>query len=162
MTLPISCGTLGSMTTLHFETTIRATREQVWNVMLAADTYREWTAEFAEGSYYEGSWGTGDRIRFLGPGGQGGMVAVIAESRPPEFLSIKHIGEVKDGVEDTESEAVRRWAPAFENYTLSDAGSATLLAIDIDVAPEWSDYMAEHWPRALARLAAICEEQPNA
>jgi hypothetical protein len=34
------------------------------------------------------------------------MVAVIAEHRPQEFLSIEHLGEIRNGVEDTASEAV--------------------------------------------------------
>ena len=144
------------MKTLHFATVIRASRETVWDVMLAPDTFRLWTAEFVEGSYYEGSWEQGARIRFLAPDGNG-MVSVIAESRPHEFLSIRHIGYVKDGVEDTESEMVRSWAPAYENYTLSDAGTSTELAVDNDVTPEFEEYMTKVWPLALARLKRLCE-----
>ncbi|MBL0160606.1 MAG: SRPBCC domain-containing protein [Bryobacterales bacterium] len=144
------------MKTLHFAARINASPKTVWEVMIAPDTYRAWTSEFAEGSYFEGSWNKGDRICFLGPGG-GGMVAVINESRPYEFLSIKHLGEIKDGVEDTQSEAVRVWAPAYENYTFSSDGAATELAVDMDVAPAWEEYMQEAWPKALAKLKALGE-----
>ena len=146
------------MKTLHFATVIHAPRETVWDVMLAPATYGEWTAEFMEGSYFEGSWEQGARMRFLAPDGNG-MVAVIAESRPREFLSIKHVGYVKDGVEDTESEMVRSWAPAYENYALSDAGDATELAVDNDVTPEFEEYMTKTWPAALARLKKLCESR---
>jgi len=131
------------MKKLQFTTTIDARRETVWQLMLAPDTFKLWTSEFAEGSYFEGSWNEGDRIRFLTPGGEG-MTSVIAESRPHEFVSIKHLGFIKDGVEDTESEAVRSWAPAFENYTLSDAGGgATRLDVDMDVTPDFEDFMSQ-------------------
>jgi len=144
------------MNTLHFSSVIHAGRETVWNTMLAPDTYRLWTAEFTEGSYFEGSWAGGERISFLAPDGNG-MASVIAENRPHEHLSIKHIGYVKDGVEDTDSEMVRSWAPAFENYSLSESGPSTDLKVDIDVAPEFEEYMTKTWPRALSRLKAICE-----
>ena len=145
------------MKTLHFAIVIHASRGTVWDTLLAPDTYRLWTAEFAEGSYFEGAWETGARIRFLVPSGHG-MVSVIAANRPQEFLSIKHIGYVKDGIEDTESEMVRAWAPAFENYSLSYAGLSTHLQIDIDVTPEFEEYMTKVWPKALARLKQLCEE----
>jgi uncharacterized protein YndB with AHSA1/START domain len=144
------------MKSLHFETMIHAKREDVWKVMLAPDTYRTWTAEFAEGSYFEGSWDKGERIRFLTPDGAG-MLSVIAENRPHEFLSIKHIGQIKDGVEDTTSEEVRGWAPAFENYTLSDSETGAQVRVDMDVTPDFEQYMAKTWPKALAKLKAICE-----
>jgi uncharacterized protein YndB with AHSA1/START domain len=145
------------MKTLHFSIDIRASRQTVWDTMLGRESYRLWTAEFAEGSYYEGSWEQGARVRFLVPSGHG-MVAVIAEHRPQEFLSIKHLGYVRDGVEDTDSEMVRSWAPAFENYSLSYAGLSTHLAIDIDVTPEFEEYMTTVWPKALARLKRLCED----
>lgn len=144
------------MKTLHFATTIHARPETVWEIMLAPATYRLWTSEFAEGSYFEGSWAKGERIRFMGPDGSG-MTAVIAENRPHEFLSIKHLGMIKDGIEDTDSEAVRRWAPAFENYSFSKAGPTTELRVDMDVTPEFEEYMTKTWPKALSRLKALCE-----
>ncbi len=131
--------------------------ETVWNTMLAPVTYQLWTSVFAAGSYFEGSWEQGERIRFLGPGGSG-MTSAIAESRPHEFLSIQHLGFVKDGVEDTESAEVRSWAPAFENYHFSAVGAATELEVTMDVAPEWEEHMVDAWPEALAKLKALCEE----
>ena len=147
------------MKKLHYDATIAAPRALVWDTMLAPDTYQQWTAEFMPGSYYEGSWDEGSRIRFLAPDGTG-MISVIATNRPHEFVSIKHLGEIKNGVEDTESDAVRAWAPAFENYTLSDAGSGTRVDVDMDVAGgEFEEFMAQTWPRALARLKALCESR---
>ena len=141
---------------LHYETLIAAPREQVWRTMLEPGTYRAWTSAFAEGSYYEGGWERGDRIRFLGPGGSG-ITSVIEESRPFEFLSIRHLGEIRDGVEDMESEAVRAWTPAFENYTFEDEGGSTRLKIDLDTTPEWETAMNDAWPKGLGKLKELAE-----
>ena len=144
------------MKKLHFDIVIHASRVAVWEAMLAPDTYRQWTAEFAAGSYYEGRWAEGERIRFLVPKGDG-MFSLVAACRPHEFLSLKHLGEIKGGVEDPDSEASRSWANAFENYSFADAGSATRLDIDVDAAPEFEDFMTRVWPKALGKLKAICE-----
>ena len=144
--------------TLHFDTRIHASPEKVWDTLLEQDTYRDWTSVFMEGSYYEGSWGKGDRIRFLAPDGRG-MVSEIAENRPNEFLSIRHIGVIKDGVDDTTSAEAVRWAPAFENYTLKRAEGTTEVDVDVDVTPEYEKFMNDAWPKALLRLKAICEEK---
>ena len=146
------------MKTMHFSIDIRASRQTVWDTLLGRDSYRVWTAEFSEGSYFEGTWEPATRMRFLVPSGEG-MVAEVAEHRPQEFLSLRQIGFVKDGVEDTESEMVRAWAPAYENYTLSYEGLSAHLAIDIDVTPEFEDHMSKVWPKALARLKQLCEER---
>ena len=144
------------MKTLHFSIDVRASRQTVWETLLGRESYRIWTTEFADGSSFEGTWETGARMRFLVPSGEG-MVAEVAEHRPQEYLSLRHLGFVKDGVEDTESEMVKAWAPAFENYTLTYAGLSAHLAVDIDVTPEFEEYMLKVWPRALARLKAMCE-----
>lgn len=145
------------MKTLHYATAIDAPRKHVWDVMLGPQTFKAWTTEFAAGSYYDGSWEEGQRIRFLTPDGSG-MTSMIVENRPYEFISIKHMGIVKDGVDDTESQAARSWSPAYENYTLSDAGASTELKIDVEVTPEFEAYMEDTWPKALAKLKALCEE----
>ena len=145
------------MKTLRFETLIRASREKVWRTMLDQDTYRIWTAEFTAGSYYEGSWDQGARIRFMAPDG-GGMTAVIDENRPFEHISVRHLGEIRDGVDDTESEAVKSWAGnAFERYTLRDADGGTRLEVSCDVTPDYEKMMNDMWPRALQRLKTLVE-----
>lgn len=150
------------MNTLRYSTTIHAPREAVWNAMLGPETYRVWTAPFCEGSahessYYEGSWNTGDRIRFLGSNGEG-MSSVIAESRPPEFVSIRHLGIVKDGIEDTTSEAATAWAPSFENYAFAETNGATEVTVELQMPADFVAFMDETWPKALAKLKSICED----
>jgi hypothetical protein len=145
------------MKTLHYAATIDAPRKQVWDVMLGPETFKAWTTPFAEGSYFEGSWDEGRKIRFLIPDGSG-MTSMIAQNRPYEFLSIKHLGIIKDGIDDTESDAARRWAPAYENYTFANAGTATELKIDVDAAPDFEAFMEDAWPKALAKLKTLCEE----
>ena len=93
---------------------------------------------------------------FLAPDGSG-MTSIIADNRPHEFISIQHIGYIKDGIEDTESPEIKAWAPAFENYTFSENAGATRLKVDMDVASEYEEFMKVAWPKALAKLKAICE-----
>ena len=145
------------MKTLRFETDIRSPRETVWRTMLEQDTYRIWTAEFSAGSYYEGSWEQGARIRFLAPNG-GGMDAVIEENRPFEHISIRHLGEIRNGVDDTNSDAVKSWpGNAFERYTLREENGVTHLEVTLDVTPDYEAMMNDMWPRALQRLKTLVE-----
>lgn len=148
------------MKTLEFTVVIDADRETVWNTMLALDTYEKWTAPFCAGSTYEGSWEVGERIRFLTLGGHG-MVSVIAENRPHEFISIKHLGEIKNGVEDTESEEVRKWAPCFENYHFTDHGGSTEVKAVVDTfpGPGFEEFMTDAWPKAFAVLKSLSESK---
>src|SRR4051812_46720391 len=122
------------MEKLHFETLINAPREKVWSVLLDNATYREWTSAFMEGSYAVTDWQKGSKALFLGGSGLDGMVSRIEENIPNEFISIEHLGEVKDGVEDTTSEKVKQWAGSHENYTLKESDGKTQLLIDCDVA----------------------------
>lgn len=144
------------MPTLHFATRIQASRERVWDTLFERDSYQRWTAAFMAGSTFRGSWEQGARIHFLDATGNG-MVAVISESRRPDFLSIQHLGTVTAGIEDTDSEEVRSWTPAFEGYTLTEAGAATDLAISVDVPAEYQDLMQQAWPMALAAVKALAE-----
>ena len=144
------------MKRLRFSVAIAAPRQNVWNTMLEPDSYRAWTAVFTEGSYYEGSWKKGAKIRFLSPGGDG-MTAEIAENRPFEFVSIRHLGIIKDGVDDTESPAARAWTPAFENYTFTEKDGVTEVVVDVDVNERYEKMFSDVWPKALQRLKEICE-----
>ena len=149
---------MSSTRRIQFSQVIAAPAARVYELMIGPESYKHWTSAFADGSYYEGSWTQGKRIRFLAPSGDG-MVAEIAENRPNEFISIRHLGFFAGGVEDTDSEAVRAWAPAFENYTFAAVPDGTRLVIDQDVPADWEAYMQEAWPKALQRLKALCEAE---
>ncbi len=141
---------------IQFSVTIDAPAHVVWQHITDADSYRKWAAAFCEGSYFQGTWEPGSKMLFLAPSGDG-MVSEIAESRPGEFVSIRHLGMVAHGVEDTTSEAVRAWAPAYENYTLESVGQGTRMVVDQDVAPEWEEHICKAWPKALELLRELCE-----
>jgi len=142
--------------TLEFKITIAAPVEKVWDTMLSPEGYQQWTKPFLAGSYFEGTWSEGERMRFLAPGGSG-MLAVIAANRPHELISIKHIGYVVNGVEDTESDGVRSWAPAFENYRMATVPGGTEVTIEHEVFASFEGYMTNVWPKALAALKSLCE-----
>lgn len=147
-----------TMKRLQFTTTIAAPAATVWRLMLDKASYERWTSAFAEGSTYDGSWEPGAKIRFLAPSGDG-MVSEIAEARPHEFVSIRHLGFLANGVEDTTSDAVRAWAPAYENYTFVAVPEGTRVVVDQDIPAEWEEHMVGAWPKALALLKALAEAE---
>lgn len=142
--------------TLGFSVSIRAPRALVWQKMLGDAGYRLWTAPFCDGSYYDGSWDKGAKIRFLSPRGDG-MTAEIAENRLHEYISIRHLGEIAKGVEDTKSDKVRAWAPAYENYTFADTGGGTTVTVTVEALAGFEQFMQDTFPGALERLRLICE-----
>jgi uncharacterized protein YndB with AHSA1/START domain len=152
------------METQHYSTQIDAPVEIVWETMLDDATYRQWTSVFSPGSYFEGSWMTGSEIRFLGEddGSVGGMVAVIREHRPHEFVSIEYRGQILDGVEDTTSDDARKVAGTHENYSFAESDGITTVSVDIDVQEEWSEDFAELWPQALDTLRELAEAEAAA
>src|SRR5688572_23678677 len=149
------------MQKLHFSIVINAPKEKVWNTMLNDKPYREWTTAFNPGSYYKGDWSKGSKILFLGPdpktGEEGGMVSRIAENKPYEFISIEHLGIVKNGVEDTTSEEAKKWAPAFENYTFNEKDGQTEVLVDTDTDEKEAETFSKMWPEALKKLREIAE-----
>ena len=150
---------MSSAKPIQFTATINAPASTVWRLMIGPESYKRWASAFAEGTYFEGSWEQGAKIKFLSPPSGDGMVAEIAQNRKSEFISIRHLGFISNGVEDTTSESVRAWAPAYENYTFISLPDGTKLVIDLDVPGEWEQYMNEAWPKALALLKQLSEAE---
>lgn len=150
------------MEKITFSTIINASREKVWHVMLDDVTYQQWTKPFNEGSRYVGKWETGSEMRFIGVDekgkGSGGMYSKIKEARPYEFVSIEHLGIITEtGEIDTTSEEVKKWTPAFENYSFSNKEEGTEVWVELDISDEWKDMFNDMWPRALAKLKEVAE-----
>ncbi len=91
---------------IQFTAEINAPACVVWRHVTSPESYKIWTLPFAEDSHFQGSWEQGSKIRFLSPSGDG-MVVEIAETRWNVLLSIRHLGFIAHGVEDTTSEAVQ-------------------------------------------------------
>ncbi len=147
------------MKTLNFKIDINAPREKVWEILWGETTYPQWTSAFSEGSRAETDWKKGSKVLFL-DGSNRGMVSKIYENVPNEYMSFQHLGMYMDGVEDFESEEVKKWAPSYENYTLNDLDGKTELVIDMEMPDgqqEMIDMFTEIWPKALNNLKQIVE-----
>ena len=148
------------MEKLKYSIVINSPKQKVWNIMLEDKTYRIWTEEFSPGSHYIGNWDQGSKILFLGPSNDGklaGMVSRIKENKFHKYISIEHLGEVYDGVEDTTSDRVKVWAGALENYTFNNKDGKTELVVDLDINEEFKEMFEGMWPKALQKLKSLCE-----
>lgn len=138
---------------LQFSIDINAPRERVWDVLWDDATYRDWTSAFAEGSHAVSDWNEGSRIQFLDPRSGSGMLAVIETKRPPEFMSFRHIAEIKDGQEQPPAD----WSGAHENYTLTERIGGTVLTVDLDAPAAYREMFEGTFPKALQRVKTLAE-----
>ncbi|WP_316787147.1 SRPBCC domain-containing protein [Pedobacter frigiditerrae] len=146
---------------MEFNIEINASREKVWDVLFGEKTYPIWTAAFGEGSRVETDWQKGSKALFLGSE-DSGMVSRINDAVPNEYMSIEHLGMIKNGIEDFDSDEVKRWAGAKENYTLTDLGGKTNLHIFMEMEEseentQMIEMFAGMWPKALAKVKELAE-----
>lgn len=152
------------MIKIQFKTNINAPIAKVYDFMLgitSKSTYEQWTAEFNPTSSYEGNWNKGSKILFVGvdeKGEKGGLVSKIIENTPYQFVSVQHIGMVKNNEEITEGPEVEKWANGFENYTFEDHQGTTNVTVDLDTTEDFLDYMNQTYPKALNKLKENCEK----
>ena len=144
------------MEKMKFSVQINAPREKVWDILWDDKGYREWTKVFHEGSYAETDWKEGSDVRFLTPEGSG-MYSTIASKKPNEFMSFRHIGEVKGGVNQPIDEKTKEWSGALENYTLRDASGGTELIAELDMSEEHAGYFKDVFPKALDKVKELAE-----
>jgi len=145
------------MEKINFSADIKAPKEKVWEILWNIDSYKAWTSAFMEGSTVEtDNWKEGSKVLF-GDGKGSGMVSMVAQNKPNEYMSFKHLGMMQNGVEDTKSEQVQQWAGAMENYTLKGQNGNTTLSVDMDISPDFKDYFLKTWPVAMDKIKALAE-----
>lgn len=145
---------------MEFEIVINAPKEKVWEALWNEDTYPQWTAAFSPGSKAVTDWKKGSKVLFVDHTNNG-MFAMIEESIPGKFMSIRHMGGYNDGVEDTESEMAKQWAGSHEDYHLSDAGGGTKLEVKLygaTIPKEFEEEFKKAWPIALDKLKELSEK----
>ncbi len=141
------------MNTLKFSKEIYAPKEKVWEKLWSDAGYRQWTAAFTEGSYAESDWKQGSKVLFLSPGGDG-MYSIIETKIPNDQMIFKHMGEIKNGVEDPKD-----WGGARERYFLEGNNGKTILTVELDSAGEMDEYFKTTFPKALDLVKKISEEE---
>ena len=141
----------------NFKIDINAPREKVWETLWGKNSYPAWTSAFTEGSHVETDWKKGSKAFFLDAKNEG-MVSTIAENKPNEYMSIKHLGLVKDGIEDIDSEEARKWSGALENYKLRTVNGKTELTVEMDITDEYKEMFTKTWPKALDKVKELAEK----
>ena len=124
------------------------------------ETYQQWTALFNPTSTYEGSWEKGSKMYFIGTdknGDKAGMISIIDEHKPGEYVSIRHIGMLKGGQEITSGDEIDPWKNGLENYLFEETDGETTVTIELDALEDYLEYYDGIWPDALAKLKEIAE-----
>jgi len=135
------------------------TPQWLWEMIVDVDHYRYWTTAFSQGSTFIGDWSQGSRIRFVmddETGNFSGMISEVVVNDWPTIISVKHIGLVMNGIEDTESEQAKFWTPAYENFTLRPEGLDQCWFIMTQDIPESVEAeFIENWKLIEERLKSI-------
>lgn len=149
------------MTRIHLERAFDVGPELLWELVVDPDHYRFWTETFSEGSSFNGEWTKGSPIRFVvedEDGKESGMLSEIAESQWPQFISIKHLGLVINGVDDYDSALAREWSGAFENYRFIPKENGTcIFEVEQDLPDEQTEEFKENWEKSFDRMAIRLE-----
>jgi uncharacterized protein YndB with AHSA1/START domain len=149
------------MQRLNFTIDIEASKEKVWQILWDDETYRQWTSAFCEGSYMVGDLKDGARIHFLAPDGQG-MYSDVEKVVENEFVSFKHIGEMKDKAELPLDDETKKWSGNYENYILTENNGTTTLSVEIDAVEQYVDFFNEKMPIAMENVKNLSETKANA
>jgi uncharacterized protein YndB with AHSA1/START domain len=144
---------------LEYKVEISAPAKTVWETMLQKETYKQWVARSWPGSFYEGKWAKGEKIRFIGADGSG-TLAELVEVKPYERILARHIAVLNPGgVEDRTSEMAKGWIGGTEEYRFAEHRGKTTVTVLIQTKTEWKQMFDEGWPGALEELKKIAELQ---
>ena len=146
------------METVHYSVKINASKERVWDILWGDLTYPEWTSVFTEGSAVVTDWKKGSKVLLLS-GTDDGMYSVIEEKIPNEYMSFKHLGMVKEGMELPIDEETKKWSGSRENYSLKETDDMTILKVDLDSEESSVDSFNKLFPAALEKVKEMAEGQ---
>jgi hypothetical protein len=91
--------------------------------------------------------------QFIDPKSGNGMSAVIEKKTPGEFMSFRHVADIRNGQEQPPA----AWSGAHENDTLRDNCGSTTLSVDLDAPDEFKKMFEDKFPQALQRVKTLAE-----
>ena len=145
------------METLNYEVHINAPIQQVWDLLWNPETYGQWTQFFQEGSQMRSDWKIGGKTYFSDVNGEG-MVSTIESLEAPFEVVFKHLGIVRNGIEDTQSREVKEWSGNEEKYFLRaiDDNTTELRAI-VHANDDYQEMMNTGFNKGFDLLKKIAE-----
>ncbi|WHF52856.1 SRPBCC domain-containing protein [Chryseobacterium gotjawalense] len=147
------------METLDYEIHINAPIQKVWDLLWNPETYPIWTQFFAPDSQMKSDWKVGGKTYFTNQKGEG-MVSTIESLDEPNEVVFKHLGIVKDGVEDTYTKDVKDWSGAEEKYFLRAVDeNMTQLRASLHTSNENEDLMNKGFKEGFAMLKKLAEKE---
>lgn len=138
---------------MKFTIEIKATREKVWATLWEDKTLREWAGLIDPGTYMVGELTEGNEVEFLSASGYG-VTSLVEKVTPNEYLLLRHSADTKD---DGKEEREKEWTGGAESYALAEKDCVTSLIIAFDVPPDLEDYFQENYPKALAKIKELAE-----
>ncbi len=145
------------METLKYQIEINAPAEKVWDVLWNEKTYSQWTYFFSPDSVMQTDWKVGGKTYFTDSGRQNGMVSTISRIQEPEYLVFEHIGELRDGVEDVDSEKVKVWKGCQEAYYLEQNEGKTTLKVEVEIDSSHKEMMDNGFLKGLEIIKKLSE-----
>jgi len=145
------------METLSYEKIIDAPLQKVWDILWSPETYSEWTKYFSPDSTMKTDWKVGGKTYFVNAQGDG-MVSTIDSLDEPNQIVFKHLGMVKDGIEDTQSKEVMEWSGSFEKYFLISYEGKTKLHAEVQVEKEWEEDINTGFMKGLEVVKNLAEK----
>ncbi len=152
------------MKKLQFEITINAPCNVVYNSIIDAQYFEEWTAPFSPTSRLKGNWEKDSLMRFLSTEENNnicGMICNVKENIPNQFLSLEYIGTINENKDIFDGKEVKEFKGGLENYTFTSIGEKTHLQIDTDSLDIHVEYFLKMWPIGLEKIKNISEDKNN-
>ena len=144
------------MEILNYEILINATPEKVWQVLWNAKSYMQWTQYFSPSSTMHSDWTINGRTVFLDASGAG-MVSTISQLEKFKLVFFKHLGLIQDGIEDLDSDEVKKWKGVLEKYFLEDLNGKTRLRVELETAKDYLEMMDTAFKKGFEQVKQLAE-----
>lgn len=144
------------MEIFNYEILIDASPEKVWQVLWDAKSYTQWTQYFSPSSTMHSDWTINGRTVFLDASGAG-MVSTISQLEKFKLVFFKHLGLIQDGIEDLDSDEVKKWKGALEKYFLDDLNGKTKLRVELETTKDYLEMMDTAFKKGFEQVKQLAE-----
>ena len=143
------------MKQMQFVVKIQASKERVWDVLWADETFREWAGLIDPGTYMVGELKEGNGVQYISAENGYGVTSLVVSVIPNEYLLLKHQADTQDvGAREREAE----WTGGEESYSLTEQDGTTTLTAAFDVPTDLEAYFNDAYPKALHRVKELSEK----